>query len=50
MIPQLIISAALLFTLLWTWRQARSAAAAAASDAENAGGKEIEEVSVQGKD
>ena len=49
MIPQLIISAALLFTLLWTWRQARSAAAAA-SDAENAGGKEIEEVSVQGKD
>ena len=41
MVPMLIISAALLFCLLWTWRKARFAAAC---DATNAAAKQMEEV------
>ena len=46
MIPVVLLSAALLSCLLWSWRKERQAT----SDTENNGAKEIEEVSVQGKE
>ena len=47
MLPMLILSAALLFCLLRTWHKARRHTASGADDV---GGKEAEEISVQGKE